>query len=323
MKNANAITRSPAQSLAALESLGERAREFASARRAVRTRATYRAAWSAFAAWCESFGALPLPASSSAVAAYLTHRAESGRTVSTIAVDLAAIVEAHRSAGEPSPRESADVRAVWEGIRRTLGVAAQRRVAPAVTSDVRAMLAVCPSTLAGLRDRALLALGFAGAFRRSELVALDVERLTFGPEGVAVVVARSKVDQFGAGATVAIPFGSSAATCPVRCLRAWLDASRLASGAVFRGVSRHNHLGERLDGRDVARIVKRSASSAGLDASTYSGHSLRAGLATSAARAGRDDRAIMRQGRWTSRATVDRYVREADLFRDNAAAGLL
>ena len=310
-------------SLAVLAPTAERAREYANARRSPRTRDTYSAAWVAFVAWCETHGAAYLPASPSAVALYLTSRAEAGRTVSTIAVDLAAIVEAHRSAGHPSPREAREVRAVWEGIRRTHGLAPQRRVAPAVTSDVRAMLEALPASLVGVRDRALLALGFSGAFRRSELVALDVRHFAFSAEGLVVVVARSKVDQEGRGASVAIPFGENPSTCAARLVRAWLDASAINDGAAFRGVSRHGKLGERLDGRDVARIVKRSAVLAGLDARNYSGHSLRAGLATSAARAGRDDRAIMRQGRWSSRAMVDRYVREADLFRDNAAAGLL
>ena len=115
---------------------------------------------------------------------------------------------------------------------------------------------------------------------------------------------------------------SPPATYPVRALRAWLDAAQITEGPVFRAVTRHGHVGARLQARDVARIIKRAANTAGLDPSEYSGHSLRAGLATTAARAGKADRTIMRQGRWASRSMVDRYVREATLFEDNAAAGI-
>jgi integrase len=172
-----------------------------------------------------------------------------------------------------------------------------------------------------VRDRALLLIGFAGAFRRSELVALDVGDVSFRAEGIVLTVRRSKTDQEGAGADVAIASGENPATCPVRALRAWLEL-RGDAGALFVSVDRYGRLGGRLGGGDVARIVKRTAQRAGLDAARYSGHSLRAGLATAAARQGRGDRSIMRQGRWASRTMVDRYVRVASLFNDNASDGI-
>jgi integrase len=162
----------------------------------------------------------------------------------------------------------------------------------------------------------------AGALRRSELVALDVGDVAETDEGLVVTVRRSKVDQEAAGAKVPLPRGAHAATCPVRALRAWLDASAITDGAIFCTVDRHGNVGERLAGADAARIVKRTAARAGLDAATFSGHSLRAGLATQAARSGKSDRAIMAQGRWKSRTMVDRYVRDGALFRDCAADGL-
>lgn len=134
---------------------------------------------------------------------------------------------------------------------------------------------------------------------------------------------KSKTDQEGAGALVGVPFGSDRATCPVRSLHAWLDDTGIAEDAIFRAVSRHGRIGQRLSDRDIARIVKRTALRAGLDPAPSAGHSLRAGLATSAAKAGKRDRAIMKQGRWRSRAVVDRYVRDATLIDDdNAAAGI-
>ncbi len=148
--------------------------------------------------------------------------------------------------------------------------------------------------------------------------------LAFGPEGVAVTIRRDKTDQEGAGRTIGLTYGSTAATCPVRTLRAWLDAARIEAGPVFRAVDKAGHVAaERLSDRSVALIVKSAAGRAGLDAAAYAGHSLRAGLATAAARAGKSDRAIMRATGHKSRAMVDRYVREAELFSDTAAAGLV
>lgn len=178
-------------------------------------------------------------------------------------------------------------------------------------------------TIGALRDRVLLLVGFAGAFRRSELVAIEVEDLSFRPEGLVVCVRGSKTDQERAGAEVGLPFGNALETCPVRTARAWLDAAQITSGPVLRAVDRHGNVGEPLAAAEVARIVKRVAERAGLDPAAYSGHSLRAGLATSAASRGKPDRAIMAQGRWSSRAMVDRYVRSATLLdAGNAAAGI-
>ncbi len=216
------------------------------------------------------------------------------------------------------------MRTVWEGIRRTHG-AAQRCVVPLTGDAIRAVVAALPPKAPkGVRDRALVLLGFAGAFRRSELVALDVADVTVDlSRGIVVLVRRSKTDQLGEGAEVAIPYGSQPEVCPVRALDAWRAASGVSEGALFRSVDRHGRVGGRLDGRDVARTLKALAARAGIASALVSGHSLRAGLATTAALAGRSDRAIMLQGRWKSRTMVDRYVRTADAWRENAAAGLL
>ena len=300
----------------------EGARAFASASRAPRTRDAYRLQFATFSSWCASRGLEPLPASPTTVAAFLVSRVDAGRKVASIALALSAIGAVHKTAGHASPTAHPGVTSTWEGIRRTLGTA-QRRAAPAAVDELRAMLEALPSAgLGAVRDRALLLVGFAGAFRRSELEALDVADLSFRAEGLVVTVRRSKTDQLGEGAEVAIAEGAHAATCPVRALRAWLELAAVAEGAVFRSVDRHGHVGGRLDGAEVSRVVKRSAKRAGLDASRFSGHSLRAGLATTAAKLGRADRSIMRQGRWASRAMVDRYVRDASLFTDNASAGI-
>ena len=182
---------------------------------------------------------------------------------------------------------------------------APRRVAPVLVDELRAMVGALPPSLVGVRDRALLLVGFCLAGRRGELVALDAADVKFTKKGLIITIRRSKTDQEQAGCDVGVPYGNNPNTCPVRALRAWLTVSRVRSGTLFRSV-KHGQVGGALCGRDVARIVQRTAARAGLDAREYSGHSLRAGLATSAAQAGKSDRAIMNQGRWSGRAMADR-----------------
>ncbi len=294
------------------------------AAKAPATRRAYRTQWKQFSRWCERHTRTSLPAESSTLALYLSDQARRGRKVATLSLALSAIRAAHRDANLPDPADAAEVRTIWAGIRRTHGTA-QRRAAPLTAEAIRAISSQLRSgPLRATRDRAMILFGFAGAFRRSELVALDVADVTFKPgRGLVIRVKRSKTDQTGAGAEVAIPFGSDAIQCPVRALQAWLAAGKVTEGPVFRSVDRYSNVGGRLDGRDVARIVKAAAERAGIDATLVSGHSLRSGLATSAALAGKSDRAIMAQGRWRSRAMMDRYVRSEDQWRDNAASGLL
>lgn len=317
-----AIVRPEPAALIQLVPLAEQARTFAVAARAERTRDAYRQQWSAFEAFCQVHGLRSMPAAPSTVAMYLSARAAEGRKVATLAQALAAISQAHQLAGHTSPRSSTAVRETFKGIRRTLGSAPAQK-APLLASQLRAIAAELPETLGAQRDRALLLVGFAGAFRRSELVALDVSDCAFSTEGLTITLRRSKTDQEGLGRKVGLPYGSKASVCPVRALQAWLDAAGVTEGALFRSVDRHGNVGGELGGRDVARIVKRAAAASGLDAKVFAGHSLRAGLATSAAKAGKGAHAIMKTTGHRSVAMVQRYIRDAELFNDNAAAGLL
>lgn len=313
-----------AAQLAPLSELADLAQAFAREARSAGTVRAYRGQWAAFVRWTEARTLEALPASPSTVALYLSDRAAEGARVSTLGQALAAIGEAHRVADLPipSPKSSAQLREVWKGIRRSLRVAPSRKVA-AVPDVLRAMLATLPAGLIGERDRALLLLGFAGAFRRSELCALEVADLAFDAEGLTVRVRASKTDQEGAGALVGIRYAADPAMCPVRAVRAWLDAAAIESGPVLRSVSRHGRIGERMTGRDVARRVQLAAERAGLDASRFGAHSLRAGLATAAAKRGASTGDIMRQGRWKSAQMVEAtYVRPATVY-DNDAAGVL
>ncbi len=235
---------------------------------------------------------------------------------------LTSIARVHEMAGHVSPAtmRHAVVSETLKGIRRTLGTA-QKGKLPLLTADLQKVLAHLPGNLHGVRDRALLLVGFAGAFRRSELAGLEAGQVEFNSDGLVIALGRSKTDQEGEGTSVAIPFGSHHATCPVRALSKWLEASGISSGPLFRGVNRHGRVSEnRLHANSIGGIVKQACQAAGYNAREFAGHSLRAGLATQAAANGVSERLIMRQTRHRSVATLRRYIREGSLFRENAAA---
>jgi integrase len=198
----------------------------------------------------------------------------------------------------------------------------QEAKAAILTADLRKMVRTLPATLAGVRDAAILLIGFAGAFRRSELAALDLEDLELSPEGLILTIRKSKTDQVGAGRKLGIPRGRKT-TCPVAALQRWLAARGIAAGAVFIALDR-GHAGERLGGQAVAEIVKRAALRVGLDPARYAGHSLRSGFATSAARGGADLPAIMLQTGHKSADVARRYIQAGRLLANPAskAAGL-
>ena len=202
--------------------------------------------------------------------------ANRGTKASTIGRRLAAIRYAHKLAGHEPPTNSEAVKATLRGIRRTAGSAPVRK-APATADKVLAMVAKADTDVKGLRDRALLLLGFAGAFRRSELVALDVTDLQFCDNGLRVIIRKSKTDQEGLGITIAIARGSIA--CPVDAVRAWVKAAGIVDGPVFRPVTRTGKISDRrLSARAVAELVKSYACRAGLKSADFSGHSLRSGF---------------------------------------------
>jgi integrase len=209
-----------------------------------------------------------------------------------------------------------------KGIRRTLGTAPAQK-SPTLIEDIRAMVQATDAGLIGLRDRALILLGFAGAFRRSELVGLEVADCSFAKDGLTVNLRRSKTDQDGAGRKVGIPYGGNPETCPVRNVQTWIGEAAITDGTLFRSINRHGQVRARgLGGIDVARVVKKLAERAGLDAAKYAGHSLRAGHATSAAIAGASERSIMNQTGHRSTAMVRRYIRDGSLFRENSGGKL-
>jgi site-specific recombinase XerD len=298
------------------------ARRYAGMAKAASTLRAYRADFAAFSDWAEPRGLCAMPASTETVIMHLTAIADAGLSVSSIGRRLAGIAYAHRLGKFPNPCTGEDLREVLAGIRRTLGTAPKRKAA-ATADRVRAMLDACPAgTMIGLRDRALLALGFAGAFRRSELCALRVEDLVEVADGFRVAIRRSKTDQTGEGQEIVIPRGLKIR--PVQAVQAWLAAAGIADGLLLRAVHRSGHVkGTGLRGADVALIVKARAAQAGLDPAAFSGHSLRAGFATSAAESGASIFRIADQTRHKSMDVLRNYVRAVDAFKDHAGAGFL
>jgi site-specific recombinase XerD len=296
-----------------LARLGDRMRDFVVASKAPNTIRSYTGDWRAFTAWCDEHGLDPLPAAPQTVAAYITDRAGHD-AVATLQGRITSISVAHKSRGHDSPTATELVRSTMRGIRRTFGVAPAKK-SPLRASDIRSLVGTLDlDSLIGVRDRALLVVGFAGAFRRSELVALDVDDAVENGDGLIVQIRRSKVDQEGQGASLGLPFGSDPSTCPVRTLRAWLDVAAIDAGPIFRCVDRWGNVGGRLSGRAVATVVQRTAAAAGLDPARVGGHSLRAGLITSAVEGGAQEWRVMRHSRHKSVHVFRGYVRDVGLL---------
>lgn len=300
-----------------LAALAERAQEFAALAHAPATARAYKSDWEHFTEWCERMNLAAIPATPGTVAAYLTAHADTLK-ISTLTRRISSIATAQRLAGYALDTGHPDLRETWRGIRRARGTA-QRRAEALTVPLLKQVLATCSDRLIDVRDRALLLVGVAGAFRRSELCGLDVTDVAVSPEGLTIRLTRSKGDQEGQGA--AIPVGRTGrATCPVAAYEAWVAAAGIARGRAFRSVDRHGRIGTGLSTRAVAQIVQARAAAAGLDPAAFSGHSLRAGFCTSAAAEGVEEREIMRQSRHQSVAVARRYIRAGERWRRNLSA---
>jgi integrase len=300
------------------------ARDYVRASKAPSTIRGYQSDWRHFSGWCNAHGTAALPAAPETVAAYIAECA-SWLKVGSIQRRLNAIAEAHKATAQESPTSSGTVRNTLKGIKRTIGTAEVQKE-PTLTATIRAMVDHLDSGIIGVRDRALILLGFAGAFRRSELVGLDVadylvdEVSTGHHVGMIVTLRKSKTDQEAKGRRIGIPYGVHPETCPVLAVQAWIEAAQLTGGPLFRRVTRHGRLRPgRMSGIAVARIVKKLVARAGLDATKFAGHSLRSGHATSAAEGGASERSIMDQTGHRSLEMVRRYIHEGSLFRENSA----
>lgn len=269
------------------------------------TRRAYKSAWSTWSRWCDTTSTSPLAATEDHLARYLAHRADTGASVSTIVVAMAAMREGYRLAGVPWPAGER-VKMVMAGIRRSKGVAPSRQALAATPEKLRAMIAATPS----VRDRAILMIGFGAAARRSEIAALDLADIAFVPQGLTITIRRSKSDQTGEGALIPISHGPTG-FCPVLSLRAWLASRGDLPGALFGPMI--GGVPHRLSDRGIARIIQSAAKAAGLGKG-YSGHSLRSGLITAASQSGASLTDIMRAARHQRPETTLKYIRNDSVW---------
>ena len=291
--------------------LMERAKVYARASRSEGTLRAYASSWKGFTAWCDAHGVESLPATTETVVGYIVEEAERIRPQS-IQRNLSAVTQAHKLAGHESPVQTEPVRLVLKGFRRTCGVATKPKQALRV-GHLKAMVAALPDTPLGLRDKAILLIGFVAGMRRSEIVGLDVEDVTYEPEGAVILIRRSKRDQDGHGRRVPVLRGRHESTCPVRAIQSWMALRGDESGPLFTRLDPASH-GERLGDQSVALMIKKMAERAGLDPEMFSGHSLRRGLCTEAARAGASDRQIARVTGHRSMKVLGTYIEEGTLF---------
>jgi integrase len=288
--------------------IAEKVRRLVQAATAPNTRRAYQSDLAHFLA---EGGALP--ATPADVATYLAQFADK-LAVATLARRLVAIGRAHASQGLKNPCQAELVRLTLRGIRRTYG-RPQRRALALSKQDIAAICAPLGEALRDLRDRALLLVGFHGAFRRSELIAIDCKSIACSSRGIVITIPKSKTDQERKGREVAIARGGL--ICPVRALECWIEASEIVQGPVFRPISVGQTISETaLSGDAVSMILKRRLADIGRESSNYSGHSLRAGFVTEAVNAGISTWKIRRQTGHSSDAMLDRYIRQVEAFSE-------
>lgn len=303
----------------------ERADAYARAARSANTHRAYAADWAIFIDWCRMRGECVLPAAAESVRRFVAHEADRGLSPATIERRVAAIGHYHRIEGLVPPTAQGDagrLRETLAGIRNSRGGKVQRKT-PADALVLASMLATLTGDgLRARRDRAVLAIGMAAALRRSELVALTIDDIALVPEGLRITVARSKTDQRGEGAEIAVPEGTRLR--PKAHLLAWIEAAGHDSGPLFRRLTRSDAMtGDAMSDRAVARLVQDTAARAGLDPRRFAGHSLRAGFLTESASRGATIFKMQEVSRHKSVQILSDYVRSAERFRDHAGSGFL
>ncbi|AIF51708.1 site-specific integrase [Pelosinus sp. UFO1] len=290
--------------------------------KAKNTTKAYSSDWRMFSEWCATEGVSSLPATPETVVAYLSYLFTQKKKPSTISRQKSTISQAHATAGYDSPTTAKMVIDTVKGIKRELGIMRNKK-SPLLSEDLQ-LICDKKGDLRSLRDCALLLIGFSGAFRRSELISLDVEDVRFTREGLRVILRRSKTDQEGAGMEKGIAYGSNPDTCPVRTLQDWLEAAQIKSGPLFRQINKYGQVSKKrlASPHSVARIVKEYVQKIGLLEGQYSGHSLRAGFATEASGNGASLDDIMRQTGHRSVEMVREYIRKQNIFKNNASTKL-
>jgi len=309
-----------------IKGTSEKAKKYILHAKANNTIKSYKSDWRDFVAYCQARDVSCLSADASTIANYVADMAET-KKVSTIVRRLSSISQAHQAVGSESPTFAFGVKAVIKGIKKTKGTMPNKKAA-AVIEDIQAMVSTLNRRkLIDIRDRALILIGFAGAFRRSELVAINMDDIEKNRDGLTITLKHSKTDQEGQGYKKGIPYGSNPDTCPVRAFEDWLEASKITQGPIFRRIYKNAQKIEQIHtkglvDKSVALIIKKLAKKAGLDENKYSGHSLRSGLITTAANRGVDERSIMKQSGHKSLTVMRGYIQDATLFKNNAATNV-
>lgn len=287
--------------------------------KAANTRRAYRADWQHFTDWCRERNVCPLPAQPMTVANYISDMANTGTLKTTsIARRLAAISKAHNLAHKPNPTRMPEVKTTWWGIKRDHGFNPEHKAAIRSHEIEQCMTNWQPKTLADLRDRAIVLIGYAGAFRRSELVAVTFADLKAYEEGISIYVPKSKTDKYHKGLYKDIHYGENPESCPVKALDAWLTQAGITSGPLFRPIDRHGNIGgDALSTHAVMKIVKRLAPEFGLKPEDVGTHSLRAGMVTDLFAGGTQETVIMQLTGHRDHNTLQTYRREAKRMKYN------
>ena len=282
----------------------------------------YKSDFRDFGAFCAKNGFKSLPTEPKIVSLYLTHLSIKEAKMSTLRRRLVSIGVIHKLKGHYLDTKHPVIIENIMGISRKKGNY-QRGKKPILINDLKAIInAIDQETIKEIkkkRDKALILIGFGGGFRRAELVSIDHEDIEFVPEGVKIIIKRSKTDQFGEGLIKALPHFLNKLYCPVLHLKEWLELSNIKSGPVFRKFNKGFNLSEkRLTDQTVALTLKKYLKLAGIENKNYSGHSLRSGFATATAESGADERSIMAMTGHKTTQMVRRYIKEANLFKNNA-----
>ena len=282
----------------------------------------YKSDFNDFGIFCSQNGFKSLPSEPKIVSLYLTHLSTKDAKMSTLKRRLVSISVIHKFKGHYLDTKHPAIIENIMGIKRRKGII-QKSKKPILINILKEIINVIDKQVKNeikkLRDRSIILIGFSGGFRRNEIVSLDYDDLDFVPEGLKINIKRSKTDQFGEGFTKALPYFDRSKYCPVVSLKNWIEIARITSGPVFRRFVKGSKLsGKRLTDQTVALLIKEYLNLAGIDSKNYSGHSLRSGFATSAAESGAEERNIMAMTGHKSTEMVRRYIKEANLFKNNA-----
>jgi len=290
--------------------------------KATNTVRAYKSDFKDFCLFCAQNGFKALPSDPKIVSLYLTYLSTKDNKMSTLKRRLVSIGVIHKLKGHYLDTKHPSIKENIMGIKRRKG-SIQKGKKPLLINDLKLIIDVIDQEknedIKKLRDRSIILIGFSGGFRRNEIVALDFEDLDFVSEGLKIDIKRSKTDQFGEGSKKALPYFDNSKYCPVISLQKWIKMSKINSGSLFRRFTKGSKLSEnRLTDQTVALLIKAYLQLAGIDSKNYSGHSLRSGFATSAAESGAEERSIMTMTGHKSTEMVRRYIKEANLFKNNA-----